>query len=53
VSSSQEVEIPKRSALSQARRVGGSMLMIAAIFAASVALFSVVVFIVAVLVGPA
>ena len=48
---SREVEIPKRSSLSQARRVGGGMLMMLAIFASSIALFSVVVFIVAVLVG--
>ena len=44
-----EVEIPKRSPVAHARRMGGGLLMLMAIFAASIALFSVIVFIVAVL----
>ncbi len=44
-----EVEIPKRSLTTQARRTGGTILLIVGIAAASIALFSVVLFIVSVL----
>lgn len=44
-----EVEIPKRSTVARVRRMGGGLLMLLAICAASTALFSVIVFIVAVL----
>ena len=44
------VEIPKRSSIAHARRMGGGLLLMLAVFAGSVALFCVVVFIVAVLV---